>query len=632
MRHNKQGGLAKAGSRGPPPALSLAECICPICQELLAEPVTPPCGHSLCRGCFQQTVEISNLNCPLCRRRLSNWVRAQARCGGLVNTELEQRIRQQFPRDGVLEPAEVDRFCPPPQLCKPGELRQEYEEQISKLKEERRAREEEEHKASEDFIQKLLAEEQQMYVEQKKKEMDEQLKRDEQLAKMLSEEVNWIHRTSSESLGGCSKSISSKLNSSITKGTKLTARSPNNMENIERYLSPTLPKYQTAEMSRLRSNFSGPESTCEADESISSSSSIASNHLFLCDKEEEPVSSSNQSESIHFIEGTPNETITDGQIECTSENSPEHNENKVLRACSSTENGGEKSMEDVPLKELKMNSVNCNDDLLDSTFVPVFNHELEHACTSAGCCSSDNIDYATVQNLTEGEVAEHEILSQSPCKTTVMKRKACSSSDDSTPTCVKVKKRRICPNVHNKPSENSESFHEVFHHEHLADWEKQLFEKHKMEEQDRLLALKIQKELDKEMRIVNRTRGTPDEYLLRTKKLPTSCDKKVLAKNKTPLATLKGHQTSRSSARSQSSTSECGNKQAMLKNISSKTCRQRSRILQDPTGHHGNQRARCQRPLASMDANSAALMPISELRNGKKQQTIDDMFQKHNAK
>ncbi|XP_078266784.1 E3 ubiquitin-protein ligase rnf168 [Rhinoraja longicauda] len=631
MKQSKRSGPAKAEASSPPPALSLAECTCPVCQEMLAEPVTPPCGHSLCRGCFQQTVTISNMNCPLCRRRLSNWVRAQVRRGGLVNTELEQRIRQQFLRNGVVGPTEVDRLCPPPQLCKPGELRQEYEEQISKLQAERRAFEEEEHRASEDFIQKLLAEEreQQMHAEQNRKEMDEQLKKDEKLAKILTEEVNSIHRATPEKLGGHTKSISSKFNSSISKGTKLIAPSPNNMEDIQRYLSPTLPKHQTAAINRLRNNVSGPEITSEADEIISSSSSTTNIHLFNCDKEEETVSSSDHSELVQFIEGTPDEAIADCQMgEYTSQCSSEHNESEMLEACSSAHNVG-KSKEDVALIELKMNSSNCNENLVDFTTVPILNNKLETDFSSAGSTST-NVAHATVQHLIQDETTEHEILSQSPFKmTTVAKRKACNSTEVSTSTGVLVKKRKICPEIHDEPSENPQFCHNMFNHDHPADWESQLLDKCKMEETDRLLAIKLQKELDKETQTVNRTRGTPDEYLLRTKNLPKNCEQKVLAKNKTPLATPKSHRNSKTPSRSQSSIS---NKQTMLKNNSSMTCRQKRGIFQDPTRLFNNQKAQCQRTLASMDANSAALITVSELRNSRKQQTIVDMFQKCNTK
>lgn len=48
-------------------------------------------------------------------------------------------------------------------------------------------------------------------------------------------------------------------------------------------------------------------------------------------------------------------------------------------------------------------------------------------------------------------------------------------------------------------------------------FEQEFYERRRQEEQDRLLALQLQKELDKEERIPNRQKGSPDEYLLRTK-------------------------------------------------------------------------------------------------------------------
>ncbi|XP_069752473.1 E3 ubiquitin-protein ligase rnf168 isoform X2 [Narcine bancroftii] len=508
----------------------------------------------------------------------------------------------------------VDRLCPPPQLCSPGELRQEFEEQVNKLMAERRAREEEENRASENFIQKLLAEEQeqQMYAEQKKKEMDEQLKRDEQLAKMLSEEVNLKLRTAPESVG-CAKSTL-RFNSSTSKGAKLTVHSHNNMNDIQRYLSPTIPKYQTAEISGWRTNASDPVSTSVGDDLITSNDSMTSIHLFNCDKGTEPDSSSDQSELVHFSEGTPKEAFTFRQIEeCTS---LEQNENEIPGASSSNaQNDGDK--EDVPLKKLKRNSINCNEDRLDSTIVPILTHKLEHACTSAGCCNLNNVDYATVQNLMQDKGIEQDILNQSLFPATVVKRKACNSSV-SAPISVVVKKRKI---TFDEPSQ-------IFN-ENLANWEREHVEKCRMEEQDRLLALKLQKELDKESQTINRTRGTPDEYLLRTKKLPTNCEEKMLEKCKTALAAPKDCRVSRGSQRSDSGTLELCNKQAMFKNNSSKTSRQKSRILQDPTKPFFNQKDRYQRPFASMDANTAAMIPVSELRNRTKQQTIVNMFQKY---
>ncbi|MEQ2271804.1 hypothetical protein XENORESO_009549 [Xenotaenia resolanae] len=72
-----------------------------------------------------------------------------------------------------------------PRVCPPGELRQEYEDQMTKLTEERRAQDEEESRASEELIQKLLAEEQQQLEEERRRKEE-----DEQLAKLLSNQLN----------------------------------------------------------------------------------------------------------------------------------------------------------------------------------------------------------------------------------------------------------------------------------------------------------------------------------------------------------------------------------------------------------------------------------------------------------
>ncbi|XP_062911491.1 E3 ubiquitin-protein ligase TRIM47-like isoform X3 [Mobula hypostoma] len=46
---------------------------CPICLELLSEPVTVPCGHSFCRACIGRHWEVQQrgaggCSCPSCRR------------------------------------------------------------------------------------------------------------------------------------------------------------------------------------------------------------------------------------------------------------------------------------------------------------------------------------------------------------------------------------------------------------------------------------------------------------------------------------------------------------------------------------------------------------------------------------
>lgn len=83
----------------------------------------------------------------------------------LVNVDLWKVIQKHYPRECKLrasgqEAEEVADDCQPVRLLsKPGELRREYEEEISKVEAERRASEEEENKASEEYIHRLLAEE-----------------------------------------------------------------------------------------------------------------------------------------------------------------------------------------------------------------------------------------------------------------------------------------------------------------------------------------------------------------------------------------------------------------------------------------------------------------------------------------
>uniref|UniRef100_A0AAR2JC18 RING-type E3 ubiquitin transferase n=1 Tax=Pygocentrus nattereri TaxID=42514 RepID=A0AAR2JC18_PYGNA len=81
----------------PVRSLTLEEARCPVCLEILLEPVTMPCGHSVCLHCFKRTVELSTLCCPLCRLRVSSWARKQSREKSLVNTELWEMVRQSYP-------------------------------------------------------------------------------------------------------------------------------------------------------------------------------------------------------------------------------------------------------------------------------------------------------------------------------------------------------------------------------------------------------------------------------------------------------------------------------------------------------------------------------------------------------
>lgn len=225
---------------------SRSECQCGICMDILVEPVTLPCGHTLCRPCFQATVEKASLCCPFCRRRVSSWTRYHTRRNSLVNVDLWKVIQKHYPRECKLrasgqEAEEVADDCQPVRLLsKPGELRREYEEEISKVEAERRASEEEENRASEEYIHRLLAEEEEeekRQAEKRRRAMEEQLRSDEELARKLSIDINNF----------CEGSISaSPLNSRKSdpvtpKSEKKSKNKQRNTGNIQKYLAPKSP-------------------------------------------------------------------------------------------------------------------------------------------------------------------------------------------------------------------------------------------------------------------------------------------------------------------------------------------------------------------------------------------------------
>ncbi|XP_055082270.1 E3 ubiquitin-protein ligase rnf168 [Periophthalmus magnuspinnatus] len=175
----KQG--AEGGRR-----LSREDCLCPICLEIFMEPVTLLCTHTFCKVCFLESVDKSTLCCPLCRKRVSTWVREHSRNNSLVNEALWERIQREFPQSAERrrEEEHTEPTCFP-RLSEPGALRQEYEDQLSKLTEEKRAVEEQERRASEELIQRLLEEEEELVKEQRRRAEE-----DERLARLLSQQLN----------------------------------------------------------------------------------------------------------------------------------------------------------------------------------------------------------------------------------------------------------------------------------------------------------------------------------------------------------------------------------------------------------------------------------------------------------
>ncbi|XP_048202826.1 E3 ubiquitin-protein ligase RNF168 isoform X3 [Perognathus longimembris pacificus] len=405
-----------AGSKDAVPSLS--ECQCQICVEILIEPVTLPCNHTLCHSCFQSTVEKASLCCPFCRRRVSSWTRYHARRNSLVNVELWETIQKNYPEEckrrisGQESEDLVDSYQPIRLLSKPGELRKEYEEEVSKVEAERRATEEEENKASEEYIQRLLAEEEEeekRQAEKRRNEMEEQLKSDEELARRLS--------------------INIEVDSSDVKSpTWLDTRTEKDM--------PTL----------------SPQICLEG-----AVSSVGSPLLQLraCDAEQ-------------YLEGR---VIT---------RSSDHDKEHCVRSLEGTKT-----------------------DSKEATFTPC-------SITENGCTMSGRMQ-KTGDSTDSAENKESRLLASDD----ISKRKNESSFEAAGDPCFFSKRRKMFPKSSSDQEETEKNFTQK-----LIDRERIFFERHKQEEQDRLLALQLQKEEDKEQMMPNRQKGSPDGYQLRATSLP----------------------------------------------------------------------------------------------------------------
>ncbi|KAL7302510.1 hypothetical protein TKK_0005152 [Trichogramma kaykai] len=184
----------------------VVELVCPVCQGLLREPVSLPCGHNLCLACLRASVEHSSLNCPLCRQRLGSWFRSTTKSSdtNLVNHDLWRLIRDTYP-PAVVDPHDLvhhrnrlpqvvdhhrrhhlHRVIPSvpdlksKKISSSGEIRKEYEVKLQQAKERMRLQDEIERLASEALMR-------QIYNEEEQKKLP-QLAKDQLLARTLANE------------------------------------------------------------------------------------------------------------------------------------------------------------------------------------------------------------------------------------------------------------------------------------------------------------------------------------------------------------------------------------------------------------------------------------------------------------
>ncbi|XP_030916206.1 E3 ubiquitin-protein ligase RNF168 isoform X2 [Geospiza fortis] len=458
--------------------LSLSDCLCQICMEIFVEPVTLPCSHTLCNSCFQMTVEKASLSCPFCRRRVSSWARYNTRRNTLINWELWEKIQKNYPEECErrMNGQDLDEeICVPKpqhQLSKPGELRQEYEAEISKVEAERRAHEQEENKASEEYIQRLLAEEEeeQRLAEERRKEMEKQLKQDEELAWQLSNSLN--EDPEGHVPGSPSPAHSLSLQPSPLSLSKAKNK-PSNSGDIQKYLSPQLT-------------------------SVNKDSAAKDSFLESC--------------MNYFSASASGEAATVKQEKTPGPNGLEDGVPDALHG--TTEGEGSRT---VLLRS------NGDDDGIESdsgnlTHVQRVNLEkADETCTSGqlemNCVMSDSQTVLPGLGKEAGHLNEETPEKPQNSKETP-KRKLVETPADAMIDLDMLDKRR---RTFSESVEDQGEQMNDFNLQTQRAFEQEFYERRRQEEQDRLLALQLQKELDKEERTLNRQKGSPDEYLLRTK-------------------------------------------------------------------------------------------------------------------
>uniref|UniRef100_A0A8C6XSI7 RING-type E3 ubiquitin transferase n=1 Tax=Naja naja TaxID=35670 RepID=A0A8C6XSI7_NAJNA len=490
---------------------SLSDCHCNICMDIFVEPVTLPCHHTLCNACFQLTVEKASLCCPFCRRRVSSWARYNTRNNTLINLELWEKIKKHFPEECQrrINGQDLENYLHMPQpihcLSKPGELKKEYEAEITKVEAERRALEQEESKASEEYIQRLLAEEEeeQRLTEEKKKERADQLLLDEVLARELSLNLN--------------RSVKESVNSSPVPGPspsdccKTSKTKSSNYGDIKKYLSPKSrgffpPKLLFGELKK------------ENIDSLSEESIKPKTHFTLEDdkiKDDITILSSEVTGEGKMTKDFPLDS-TDSYLNiCTTSEFNCH----ASELSSSSRSQSEECVtnrEDHEADFFSMSSGSSNNDFGNKNFTESTcllnlhkndsNEEILISLTSS--TQLDSKDTTCEETMVMGNyLIENKNQNCSLITKEIPKRKSQESPTEWTvDSYLNDKRRRTFAQTEGK---------EVNDIQKQIYLEEQLYKRYKQEEEDRCLALKIQKEMDRELKTLNRKKGSPDEYHLR---------------------------------------------------------------------------------------------------------------------
>ena len=164
--------------------------MCPICLDVFIEPITLMCKHELCKQCYDEHFQKADFRCPMCQKRLNSWARKAASKGSLVNKtkwdfiqkSFSDLVQKRLQGEDNYEVFQVEHI----QIAERGEIHKEYIRAKLKWETEKKAEIDEEEQASFQLIQKILKEEK----EESEKLKKEQIKQDQELAKVVSEQLN----------------------------------------------------------------------------------------------------------------------------------------------------------------------------------------------------------------------------------------------------------------------------------------------------------------------------------------------------------------------------------------------------------------------------------------------------------
>ncbi|XP_018647904.1 hypothetical protein Smp_141160 [Schistosoma mansoni] len=146
---------------------------CSICLNVLFRPVHLPCNHQFCKDCIVQALNFTAYQCPICRYRLSNWLRRVKDMDSAVSESKENEIRSLFPnyydaKESGMSPSlsesEIETLAAkntdpiPNCFAEPGDVHDYYMKEIEKYSHLRSVEEKENEEASLALAAQLLFE------------------------------------------------------------------------------------------------------------------------------------------------------------------------------------------------------------------------------------------------------------------------------------------------------------------------------------------------------------------------------------------------------------------------------------------------------------------------------------------